>query len=75
MKQTFRNALGAAIVASLLSLAGCDSGDTGPPADQTPAVPLSTIKTDMKLPSQVAKEQQAAKAAEKSSGQPVDQPK
>jgi hypothetical protein len=66
MKRAFVHALSIAVLASVLPLTGCDSGgDSGVPADQTPGIPLNSVKTDMKLPSQVIKEQKSAKGAEK----------
>ncbi len=50
MKRTFVGVLCTAFVASIIPLAGCDSGggDAGVPADTTPGVPLDSMKADMK---------------------------
>jgi hypothetical protein len=48
MKRTWAGVLSGAILASILPLAGCDSGgDTGMPTDTTPGVPLDSLKADM----------------------------
>lgn len=48
MKRTLVGVLSTAFLASIIPLAGCDSGgDAGLPADTKPGVPLESMKADM----------------------------
>jgi hypothetical protein len=76
MKRSLVGVLSTTFVASIIPLAGCGEGDTGVPTDQTPGIPLDTIKTEMKsMKPGLLPGKEVAKPAELPKDAPAESPK